>query len=159
MRGRDVLRKHGVEFNTLTVVNRANSKHPLEVYRFLKEFGSGFIQFIPLVEREATISDHSPLDLAEPPTPGETVPRSPVTSWSVEAAAYGEFLCTIFDEWVRQDVGLVYVQLFDVALGNWACAGSGLCFFAEKCGGAVALEHNGDLYSCDHYVYPQYRAR
>jgi uncharacterized protein len=158
MRGLDFLKKHGVEFNTLTVVNRANSRHPLEVYRFLKEIGSGFIQFIPLVERKADDAAKAiDLELATPPTPGGEIPNSPVTSWSVHAPQYGEFLCTIFDEWVREDVGRVFVQLFDVALGNWMGLGSSLCVFAEKCGSALALEHNGDLYSCDHYVYPEYR--
>ena len=80
-----------------------------------------------------------------------------MTEWSVEAIQYGRFLCAIFDEWVRRDVGRVFVQLFDVALGNWMGLGSSLCVFAEKCGAAMAIEHNGDLYSCDHYVYPRYK--
>jgi uncharacterized protein len=156
MRGLDLLKKHGTEFNTLTVVNARNSKHPLEVYRFLKEIGSSFIQFIPLVERKADAAAHAQnLDLAAP-TDGE-FSKSPVTPWSVQAAQYGEFLCAIFDEWVRQDVGRHFVQIFDVALGNWVGGGSGLCVFSENCGSALAIEHNGDLYSCDHYVYPQYR--
>lgn len=144
MNGVETLKKHGVEFNTLTVVNRANSRHPLEVYRFLKEAGSGFMQFIPLVEREA-------------PTPAEFPEGACVTEWSVQAAQYGEFLCTIFDEWVRRDVGKYFVQLFDVTLGNFAGMGGGLCLFSEKCGGALAMEHNGDVFSCDHYVYPGYK--
>ncbi len=153
MRGLEFLKKHAVDFNTLTVVNRANSRRPLEVYRFLKEIGSGYLQFIPLVER-ATAGP----GFAEPPEPGHpSVGVSPVTPWSVEAGQYGKFLCAIFDEWVRHDVGRVFVQLFDVALGNWMGLGSSLCVFAEKCGVALALEHNGDLYSCDHYVYPNYR--
>jgi uncharacterized protein len=160
MRGIGILKKHGAEFNTLTVVNRANSKHPLEVYRFLKEIGSGFIQFIPLVERLAPASeaDTTGLGLAAPPEP--SLPHeekdSPVTSWSVQSKQYGEFLVQIFNEWVRRDVGTVFIQLFDVALGNWMGLGSSLCVFAEKCGSALAMEHNGDVYSCDHYVYPKY---
>lgn len=160
MRGLEFLKKHKTEFNTLTVVNRANGSHPREVYHFLKEIGSGFIQFIPLVERlpskgKLPILD---LDFAVPPVPGEKYdPDSPVTNWSVGEHQYGEFLCTIFDEWVRKDVGRYFVQLFDVALGNWMGMGGGLCVFAEKCGRALALEHNGDLYSCDHYVYPKYK--
>jgi uncharacterized protein len=159
-RGLGLLKKHGVEFNTLTVVHRRNAEKPLEVYRFLKEIGSGFIQFIPLVER----SPHAPLQtesgliqisLAAPPQGEE--PKSPVTEWSVRPAQYGEFLCRIFDEWARHDVGRAFVQLFDVALGNWAGAGGGLCVFSETCGTALAMERNGDVYSCDHYVYPQYR--
>ncbi|HLP77146.1 MAG TPA: anaerobic sulfatase maturase [Candidatus Paceibacterota bacterium] len=157
MRGLELLKKHQVEFNTLTVVNRSNSQWPLEVYRFLKETGSGFIQFIPLVEREAaSASAPEKFNFAAPPAPG-WAGDSVVTPWSVEADTYGAFLCAIFDEWVRKDVGRVFVQLFDVALGNWMGLGSSLCVFAEKCGAAVAMEHNGDLYSCDHYVYPQYR--
>ena len=162
MNGIAVLKKHGVEFNTLTVVNHANSRHPLEVYRFLKEIGSGFIQFIPLVKRLAP--DHGAetpgLGLAEPPDlerrSRQQNERTPVTSWSVEGKQYGEFLVATFDEWVRHDVGRVFVQLFDVALGNWMGMGGGLCVFSEKCGSALAIEHNGDLYSCDHYVYPKY---
>lgn len=156
--GLGVLKKHGVQFNTLTVVNRANSQEPLAVYRFLKEIGSGFIQFIPLVERAPIVPTSNgliQLSLATPPTPGQA--RSPVTEWSVRSEDYGRFLVTIFDEWVRQDVGRFFVQIFDVALGNWAGMGGGLCVFSEKCGSALALEHNGDVYSCDHYVYPEYR--
>lgn len=161
-RGVQILKKHGAEFNTLTVVSRKNSQKPREVYRFLKEIGSGFIQFIPLVER--TAADGAPLQtpngliqlsLAAPPRPGEA--KSPVTEWSVRPEDYGAFLCAIFDEWVRRDVGRTFVQLFDVALGNWAGMGSSLCVFAPECGTALATEHNGDVYACDHYVYPEFR--
>ena len=156
MAGLAILQKHRVDFNTLTVVNRANSKRPLEVYRFLKEIGSSYIQFIPLVERVASQVGHEP-GLALPPELGEGAGDRPVTAWSVEARQYGNFLVQIFEEWVRHDVGNIFVQLFDVALGNWMGLGSSLCLFAEKCGAALALEHNGDLYSCDHYVYPRYQ--
>lgn len=157
VRGIDFMKKHATEFNTLTVVNRANSQKPLEVYRFLKSIGSGFLQFIPLVERlPQTRLKVLGLDLAEP-SPLEDPERPPVTDWSVRSVDYGQFLVTIFNEWVRRDVGRVYVQHFDVALGNWAGVGSSLCVFSEKCGAAMAIEHNGDLYSCDHYVYPQYK--
>ena len=160
MRGLSLLKKHGCDYNTLTVVNRANSLEPLAVYNFLKESGSGFIQFIPLVEclPQAQVKALG-LDFAQPPDPSRPAcePDSPVTPWSVEARQYGEFLCAIFDQWVRRDVGSVFVQLFDVALGNWMGLGSGLCVFAEKCGQAMAVEHNGDLYSCDHYVYPKFK--
>jgi uncharacterized protein len=158
MRGLKLLKKHGVEFNTLTVVNRANSRQPLEVYRFLKSIGSQFLQFIPLVERAAPAEMKSAgYDFAAPPLPGQKENPSTVTPWSVEAEQYGTFLCAIFDEWVRHDVGKTFVQLFDVALGNWMGLGSSLCVFAEKCGAALAIEHNGDLYSCDHYVYPRHK--
>jgi len=158
MRGLTLLKQHRVDFNTLTVVNRANSQQPLEVYRFLKSVGSQFLQFIPLVERAAPAEmKNAGYDFASPPLPGRMETVSAVTSWSVEAEQYGNFLCAIFDEWVRQDVGETFVQLFDVALGNWLGLGSSLCVFAEKCGVALALEHNGDLYSCDHYVYPRHK--
>lgn len=158
-RGLKLLQTHKVEFNTLTVVNRKNSQRPLDIYRFLKSIGSGYIQFIPLVERQPPRQTLPlpVLDLAAPPVPGETLADLPVTPWSVEARQYGQFLVEIFDDWVRHDVGKVFVQTFDVALGNWLGAGSGLCVFAETCGTAMAIEHNGDVYSCDHYVYPQYK--
>lgn len=157
--GLRVLKKHRVEFNTLTVVNRINSKKPLEVYRFLRDIGSGFIQFIPLVERLADAeATKLGLDLATPPRSDEEgTARMPVTDWSVEPRQYGEFLCTIFDEWVKRDVGRTFVQIFDVTLGNTVGQGGGLCVFSEKCGTAMAMEHNGDVFSCDHYVYPQYK--
>ncbi len=150
MRGIGFLKKHDVEFNTLTVVNRGNSHHPLEVYRFLKHFGSDFMQFIPAVERAAAAPTSDGLFLVSP-----DYPAAGVTEWSVEPRQYGAFLCAIFDEWVRHDVGRCYVQLFDVALEAWAGVDSSLCIFCRTCGGAMALEHNGDLYSCDHYVYPK----
>jgi uncharacterized protein len=153
MRGLEFLKRHGVQFNTLTVVSRANSQHALAVYRFLKQIGSEFLQFIPLVERKGDAKG-----FAEPPDESSPHPdpRSPVTEWSVGPRQYGLFLCEIFDEWVRRDVGRIFVQLFDVALENWVGVGSSLCVFAEKCGKALAVEHNGDLFSCDHYVYPKY---
>jgi uncharacterized protein len=153
MRGLGFLKKHGVEFNTLTVVQRDNASHPLEVYRFLREIGSGFMQFIPVVERAAETPGDDGLVLV---SPGATVPAR-VTEWSVDALQYGKFLSAIFDEWVRRDVGRVYVQLFDVALEAWIGREPSLCVFRRTCGGALALEHTGDLYSCDHYVYPENR--
>ena len=160
MQGLDSLKKHGVEFNTMTVVSRANSQHPERVYQFLKDLGSTFLQFIPLVERAspgpmASEQGLIQLTLAPPPRLGEA--DAAVTDWTVRAEEWGTFLTTIFDEWVRRDVGRIYVQHFDVALGIWLGYGSSLCVFSETCGKAVALEHNGDLYSCDHFVYPQYR--
>ncbi len=150
MRGLEHLKKHGVEFNTLTVVQRDNSRHPLEVYRFLKGIGSRFMQFIPMVERVAEQPAADGLVLIAPgPAPAQ------VTEWSVEPRQFGVFLCRIFDEWVRNDVGSHYVQIFDVSLESWYGLGSSLCIFRETCGSAMALEHNGDLYSCDHYVYPE----
>lgn len=156
MQGIGVLQKHGVEFNTLTVVSRANSAHPRRVYQFLKEIGSTYLQFIPLVERVAPPSPGLiQLALAPPPNRGQA--DAVVTDWSVGADEWGSFLTTIFDDWVRRDVGRVFVQHFDVALSIWFGAGSTLCVFAPTCGKALAIEHNGDLYSCDHFVYPEYR--
>ena len=159
MRGLDLLKKYGVDFNTLTVVNRSNSQSPLEVYGFLKSIGSQFLQFIPLVERAAPAAMRTAgYDFAAPPHGGgDVLSQLQVTPWSVEAEQYGKFLCAIFDEWVRRDVGTTFVQLFDVALGNWMGLGSSLCVFAEKCGAALAIEHNGDVFSCDHYVYPDWK--
>lgn len=156
MRGIALLKQHRAEFNTLTVVNRRNARHPLDVYRFLKEIGSEFLQFIPLVERRADeAAQRLGLDLALPPE-GETE-TAPVTKWSVDPNDYGSFLTSIYDEWIRRDVGKVFVQLFDAALGRWVGRPGGLCVFQETCGDALALEHNGDLYACDHYVYPRYK--
>lgn len=159
MCGIGLLKRHAVDFNTLTVVHRENSQRPLEVYRFLKEIGSGFIQFIPLVERVPTLTQIGVpgLQFAEPPFHGSGEADASVTEWSVRPTDYGEFLCAIFDEWVRQDVGTTFVQLFDNALGQWMGMGSSLCVFAETCGTAMAVEHNGDVYACDHYVYPRYK--
>ncbi|HTI68999.1 MAG TPA: anaerobic sulfatase maturase [Candidatus Limnocylindria bacterium] len=156
MRGLEVLQRHGVEFNTLTVVHRENARHPLEVYRFLKEIGSKYLQFIPLVERLPGVASAAQ-GLTHAPPPSTASDEVQVTDWSVVPEDYGHFLTTIFDDWVKADVGRVFVQLFDVSLGIWMGQPSGLCLFAETCGDAVAIEHNGDVFSCDHFVYPSYR--
>ncbi len=135
--GLRALQRHGIDHNILTTVNSANVTYPLEIYRYLKDLGSRYLQFIPIVER-----------------PGRGPRVSPET---VPAQAYGEFLCRIFDEWVRHDVGSVFIQLFDNTLSIWSGMGSPLCVFAETCGDALVLEHNGDLYSCDHFVLPEHR--
>lgn len=150
MRGIDLLKKHHVEFNTLTVVQRHNAHYPLEVYSFLKEVGSGFMQFIPIVERIAAHRTVDGLSLVLPDCEDAVV-----SDWSVEPEQFGKFLIAIFDEWVRNDVGRYYVQIFDVSLEAWCSMQPGLCLFSETCGRALAIEHNGDLYSCDHYVYPE----
>ena len=153
LRGIGHLKKWKVEFNTLTVVHRHNADHPLEIYHFLKEIGSGFMQFIPIVERAANSPNREGLVLVGP----DAAEESQVTPWSVEPLQYGKFLCAIFDEWVRQDVGRYFIQTFDVALESWAGVPQSLCVFRETCGGAAAIEHNGDVFSCDHYVYPEHR--
>ena len=150
IRGIEYLKKHKVEFNTLTVVHKDNSYKPLEVYNFLKEAGSGFMQFIPIVERIAETPNEG-LSLISP-SYGEP---ARVSDWSVEPVQFGNFLCSIFDEWVRKDVGKVFVQLFDVSLEIWYGMQPSLCVFRKTCGDAMIIEHNGDVYSCDHYVYPE----
>jgi uncharacterized protein len=145
MRAARLLRKHKVKFNILTTVNAANADHPLEVYRFLRdEVGTQFIQFIPIVER---INEQGEIGFQE---------GNQVSERSVKPEQWGTFLTTIFDEWVRRDVGTVFVQMFDAALASWVGAPPALCIFSETCGNALALEHNGDLYSCDHFVEPKY---
>jgi uncharacterized protein len=142
MRAARLLQEHQADFNILTTVHAANADYPLEVYRFLRdEVGTQFIQFIPIVERANATGFQE----------GNTV-----TERSVAAEQFGRFLMTIFDEWVRRDVGQVFVQTFDVALGNWLGAPPSLCIFSPTCGNALALEHTGDLYSCDHFVEPNY---
>ena len=153
MAGLEVLKRHEVEFNTLTVLQNHNADHPLEVYGFLKGIGSHFMQFIPIVERIARQPAADGLELIDPGFAG----RAQVSRWSVGAGQYGRFLCKVFDEWVLHDVGDYFVQMFDVALGSWLGQDAGLCIFAETCGKALIIEHNGDLYSCDHFVYPDYR--
>jgi uncharacterized protein len=142
MRAAGLLQAHGVRFNTLTTVHAANGDHPLEVYRFLRdEVRSRFLQFIPIVERD------SPNGFQE----GDRV-----TARSVKAKQYGRFLTAVFDEWVRRDVGTVFVQIFEAALAAWLGGVPSLCIFRPTCGDAMALEHNGDLYSCDHFVEPRF---
>jgi uncharacterized protein len=146
MRGLRLLQKHGVEYNILTTVNRVNGDYPLEVYRFLRnEAGTDWMQFIPVVER----INADGLTLYQE---GGTVSER-----SVLPEQFGRFLSAIFDEWVRHDVGRIYVQTFEAALRNWLGLGaSGMCVFNETCGTGLAIEHNGDLYSCDHFVEPNY---
>jgi uncharacterized protein len=152
MRGVRLLQKHGVEFNTLATVHRANMNEPLAVYRFLKEIGSRYLQFLPIVERAAENPTPEGLTLVT----ASFAEAAHVTEWSVEPLAYGKFLTAIFDEWVRNDVGQIFVQIFDVSLENWLGITPSLCVFRETCGGAMAIEHTGDVYSCDHFVYPNY---
>ncbi len=147
MKGLEQLLKHKVDVNALTVVSRSNSSAPLEVYQFLKSIGLSFMQFIPLVERFTTIGS-----LANPVS--EEV--STVTPWSVVPDHYGTFLVSIFDEWVHNDVGHIFVQIFDVALNAWMGYEPPLCWFATRCGNALVLEYDGGLFSCDHFVYPEY---
>ncbi len=159
-----LLRKHGVRFATLTVVNNVNAKHPAEVYRFLRdEVGSRQMQFIPIVESKnfaTTAPQHWNID--DMPVEGSPLadpahPDSFLSPWCVGAEEYGDFLIKVFDEWYRNGLGEVYVPFFDSAVEQWAGKPSPLCIFSPICGKGVAMEHNGDVYGCDHYVYPEYR--
>ena len=153
MAGIEVLKKHKVEFNTLTVLHKHNADHPKELYEFLtREVGSHFLQFIPIVERVADKLPPHFLQLVGP----EFRDGATVTEWSVGSEQYGNFLNGIFDQWVRKDIGQYFVQIFDTALASWMGQNPGLCIFAETCGDAMIIEHNGDVYSCDHYVYPEF---
>ncbi len=153
MRGLESLKKHQVEFNTLTVLHRGNADDPLRVYRFLKDIGSRYQQYIPIVERAALDKTEGGLFLVSPAFAG----TARVTDWSLMPDQYGHFLVTLFDEWVRRDVGQVFIQLFDSTLSFWMGRGAEMCIFQETCGLGLAMEYNGDLYACDHYVYPDYR--
>jgi len=152
VRGIQLLQQHDVTFNTLTVVHRNNAPYPHDIYGFLTDLGSRFLQFIPIVERIGHPHRGPGPALASPEDP-----TAPVTPWSVRPDDYGTFLCSIFDRWVRHDVGRVAVQLFEVALESWLGLPQSLCLFRDTCGDALAVEHNGDVYSCDHYVYPTHR--
>jgi len=161
MGGWEMLRKHGVEFNILCTMHAANVQYPLKVYRFFRdELEARFVQFIPIVERGSadlvSIANVGWGERGSDPRPLYTQSGDQVTGRSVGAAAMGQFLVEIFEEWVRHDVGRVYVQLFDTTLG--AHLGQyGLCIFSPTCGNALAVEHTGDLYSCDHFVEPDYK--
>jgi uncharacterized protein len=160
MRGLNYLKKHQVDFNVLCTVHAANADHPLEVYHFFRdELGVEFIQFIPIVERATPetlpLANQSWSKRDGEKRPLYTQNGNLVTGRSVGSEQYGRFLNEIFDEWVQRDVGKLFVQMFDVALGSWV-GQHNLCIFAPTCGNALALEHNGDLYSCDHFVEQDY---
>ncbi len=161
MRAVRLLQQHKVEFNILCTVHAANAGHPLEVYHFFRdEVGARYLQLIPIVERataELLPIANEGWGTARAERPLYVQDGALVTARSVGAAQWGAFLISIFDEWVRRDVGQMYVLLFDAALAAWYGVPPPLCIFAETCGNALALEHNGDLYSCDHYVEPKYR--
>ena len=151
MQGIKLLKKHGVEWNAMAVVNAYNANHPLEFYRFFKENGCQFLQFTPIVERLtrhedgrtlASLADKDEISLSEA---------------SVAPEQWGYFLCAIFDEWVRKDVGKIFVEFFDCTLANWMGISPGICAYSKECGHAGVMEHNGDVYSCDHFVFPEYK--
>ncbi len=161
-RGWDLLQKHNVNTNILCAVDAANVSHPLEVYRFLKdELQAGFIQFIPIVERLNNGTHRHLEDVSQDPA-GKRRHRKMqkgklVSTRSVKPDQFGTFLIDIFEEWVHHDVGRVFIQTFEAALASWCHLPASLCIFQEGCGSSLVLEHNGDLYACDHFVEPGYR--
>ena len=150
MAGIKLLNKHKVEWNALAVVNDFNADYPLDFYNFFRDIECRYIQFSPIVERIVNRPDG--LTLAPGMTPGGTL-----TDFSVTPEQWGNFLCTIFDDWVKTDVGTYFVQIFDSTLANWVGEQPGVCTLAKECGHAGVMEFNGDVYSCDHFVYPEYR--
>jgi uncharacterized protein len=161
IRGWKLLQKHHVDTNILCTIHAANADHPLDVYRFFRdELGATFLQFIPIVERitpeTRALADRGWTGTGDGHRPLYVQQGSQVTHRSVKPEQWGKFLTDIFDEWVRRDVGRIYVQHFDAALAGWVSAPAGVCVFHETCGEAVALEHTGDLYACDHFVEPAY---
>lgn len=151
MQGINLLNKHGVEWNALAVVNDFNADYPLDFYNFFKEIGCRYIQFTPIVERLYPHKDGR--HLASPMDNGKV----PLADFSVSPEQWGEFLVTLFDEWVKEDVGKYFIQLFDATLANWVGQQPGVCTMARTCGHAGVMEYNGDVYSCDHFVFPEYK--
>lgn len=151
MEGIRLLQHYGVEWNAMAVVNRYNADHPQSFYRFFKSIGCQYIQFTPIVERNVQHADGRHLASI-----GDTT-DAPVTDFSVTPEQWGNFLCGLFDEWVKQDIGRVFVQIFDSMLANWVGVAPGTCIYAKECGHAGVMEYNGDVYSCDHFVFPQYK--
>ena len=150
IRGIRILTKYHIEWNAMATVNAVNVEHPLEFYRFFRdELECRYLQFTPVVERTSTPNGGRLLHGAEP--------NGTITPHSITATQWGEFLCAIFDEWVRNDVGQMFVQLFDTTLANWVGAPAGVCTMSKYCGQGAAIEHNGDVYSCDHFVFPEYK--
>ena len=146
MKGINLLNKHGVQWNAMAVVNDFNADYPLDFYNFFKEIGAHYIQFTPIVERmcEGRLANMHDAD-------------APLADFSVTPKQWGDFLCAIFDEWYKQDVGKYFIQLFDATLANWCGVTPGVCTYGEKCGHAACMEFNGDVYSCDHLVFPEFK--
>lgn len=152
MQGIKLLKKHGVEYNAMAVVNDFNVDYPLEFYQFFKDLDCHYIQFAPIVER---LSDHP--DGTRLTTPKEEGLEIRLAPYSVDPGKWGDFLCTLFDEWVKEDVGRYFIQLFDATLANWVGEQPGVCVLARQCGHAGVMEFNGDVYCCDHFVFPEYK--
>lgn len=152
MKGIDLLKKHGVEYNAMAVVNDYNVDFPLEFYKFFKEIDCHYIQFAPIVER--ITAQNNGTHLTFPEQQDTDIKLAP---FSVDSGKWGDFLCAIFDEWLKEDVGNYYIQLFDSTLANWVGEQPGVCTLAKTCGHAGVMEFNGDVYTCDHYVFPEYK--
>ena len=151
MQGISLLKKHRVEWNAMAVVNAYNAEHPLEFYHFFRDNGCQYLQFTPIVERLTEHEDGRTLaSLADDR-------EIPLADASVTPQQWGNFLCTIFDDWVRHDVGKTFVEIFDCTLANWMGVLPGICAYSKECGHAGVMEHNGDVYSCDHFVFPEYK--
>ena len=151
MQGISLLKKHRVEWNAMAVVNAYNAEHPLEFYHFFRDNGCQYLQFTPIVERLTEHEDGRTLaSLADDR-------EFPLADASVTPQQWGNFLCTIFDDWVRHDVGKTFVEIFDCTLANWMGVLPGICAYSKECGHAGVMEHNGDVYSCDHFVFPEYK--
>ena len=157
LRGLHLLQKHGVEYNILACVSRETAYQPLEVYNFFKSEKVKFIQFIPIIERVPDGKTKEQGLWLAPPAKLDGEENTQVTPWTVEPKKYGDFLIAIYEEWVKKDVGEIFVMNFEWALNAWIGNPSPVCIFSRQCGRAVAVEHNGDVYACDHYVYPAYR--
>lgn len=151
MQGISLLKKHRVEWNAMAVVNAYNAEHPLEFYHFFRDNGCQYLQFTPIVERLTEHEDGRTLaSIADDR-------EIPLADASVTPQQWGNFLCTIFDDWVRHDVGKTFVEIFDCTLANWMGVLPGICAYSKECGHAGVMEHNGDVYSCDHFVFPEYK--
>ena len=151
MQGIQLLKKHRVEWNAMAVVNAYNAEHPLEFYHFFRDNGCQYLQFTPIVERLTEHEDGRTLaSIADDR-------EIPLADASVTPQQWGNFLCTIFDDWVRHDVGKTFVEIFDCTLANWMGVLPGICAYSKECGHAGVMEHNGDVYSCDHFVFPEYK--
>jgi uncharacterized protein len=157
MRGLKFLQKHEVEYNVLACVTRETAKRPLDVYRFLRSEGVEFIQFTPIVERLAGAESGGPSLRLCGPAALNREEQGEVSVWSVEPDNYGDFLIAVYEEWVRNDVGKLFVMNFEWALNAWIGNPSPVCVHSVQCGRSLVLEHNGDVYACDHCVYPQHR--
>lgn len=151
MQGIQLLKKHHVEWNAMAVVNAYNAEHPLEFYHFFRDNGCQYLQFTPIVER---LTEHEDGRILASLADNREIPLADA---SVTPEQWGNFLCTIFDDWVRHDVGKTFVEIFDCTLANWMGVPPGICAYSKECGHAGVMEHNGDVYSCDHFVFPEYK--